>query len=76
MIKRVNVYQLQQLADHLPRVLKPESERAAKELIGDAIHEICEWRDAMRKINSAALDALTEPGELKFGPPKPKLKSK
>jgi len=62
MIKRVNLYLLQQVADkQAPR---------AKEVVSDAIHEIAELRDAMRKINAAALDALTEPGELKFGPPR------
>ena len=71
MIKHTNTYQLQKLADHLgPR---------ARELIRDAIHELCDLRDAMRKINTAALDALTEPAELQhfpgggFGPKLPPL---
>jgi len=33
-----------------------------------AIHEICELREAMRKINDTALDALTEPLELQHFP--------
>ena len=52
MIKRVNLLVLQAVADKLP----PRT----KEIVEDAIHEICEWRDAMRKINATALDALSE----------------
>ena len=53
MIKHTNVYLLQKIADKQgPR---------AKEIIQDAIHELCELRDTMRKINAAALDTLTEP---------------
>ena len=50
MIKHTNVYLLQKIADKQgPR---------AKEIIQDAIHELCELRDTMRKINAAALDAI------------------
>lgn len=53
MIKHTNLYRLQRIADKQgPR---------PKEIIGDAIHEICELRDAMRKVNSVAFDALSEP---------------
>ena len=52
MIKRVNLLVLQAVADKLP----PRT----KEIVEDAIREICEWRDAMRKINATALDALSE----------------
>ena len=44
MIKRVNLLVLQAVADKLP----PRT----KEIVEDAIREICEWRDAMRKINA------------------------
>ena len=60
MIKHTNVYLLQKIADKQgPR---------AKEIIQDAIHELCELRDTMRKINAAALDTLTEPAELQHFP--------
>ena len=69
MIKRVNLLVLQAVADKLP----PRT----KEIVEDAIHEIAEWRSAMRRINEAAFDALTEPMELQHFPgggfqPKPK----
>ena len=60
MIKRVNLLVLQAVADKLP----PRT----KEIVEDAIREICEWRDAMRKINATALDALSEPAELQHFP--------
>ena len=43
MIKRVNLLVLQAVADKLP----PRT----KEIVEDAIHEIAEWRSAMRRIN-------------------------
>ncbi len=60
MIKRVNLLALQALADKSPP--------RVKEVVEDAIHEICEWREVMRRINAAALDALTEPAELQHFP--------
>ena len=60
MIKRVNLLVLQAVADKLP----PRT----KEIVEDAIHEIAEWRSAMRRINEAAFDALIEPAELQHFP--------
>ena len=61
MIKRVNLLVLQAaVADKLP----PRT----KEIVEDAIREICEWRDAMSKVNATALDALSEPAELQHFP--------
>lgn len=57
MIKRANLTALQ--------ILSNKQAPRAKEAIQDAIHEICELRDAMRKVNAVAFDALSEPAELR-----------
>ena len=60
MIKRVNLLVLQAVA---AECLPPQT----KEIVEDAIREICEWRE-MRKVNATALDALSEPAELQHFP--------
>ena len=60
MIKRVNLLDLQRVADKLPRKLA--------ETIEAAIQEIAAWRGAMRAVNDLALDALSEPLELQHFP--------
>ena len=60
MIKRVNLFGL--------TGSRRQAAASNKGIVEDAIREICEWRDAMRKINATALDALSEPAELQHFP--------